>query len=391
MANIPIYDGNPVWNPTYVPFGFYSNDLQFQQDAVKVANFCARRLGWPIENVELQDTNFYTAFEEATTVYGNELYAYQVRENMLNLEGLPITTPILNNTQITPNMGNVIRISEQYGEEAGVGGNTNWYSGSVVLTGSIQDYDLDVWAQQNGISGSNLEIQNVFYHGVPASATYYYGGAVGLGSGFGGFFGALGGVAGAGGIGYLQNPLAYNVAAIQQVELADEILLSGYSFQLINNKLRIFPCPTEGDTGTNYWFQYILKSERLENSLTSGSGELGAGLVTNVSNVPYGNPIYSQINSIGRSWIFEYTLALSKEMLGYVRNKYSTIPIPGSEVTLNGDTLTASAKDSKEALIVRLREYLDQTSRQSMLERRAAESDFSQNELNKTPMTIFIG
>ena len=392
MANIPIYDGNPVWNPTYVPFGFYSNDLQFQQDAIKVANFCARRLGWPIENVELQDTNFYTAFEQATTVYGNELYAYQVRENMLNLEGLPITTPILNNTQITPNMGNVIRISEQYGEEAGVGGNTNWYSGSVVLTASIQDYDLDVWAQQNGIMGSNLEIQRVFYQGVPASATYYYGGGVGLGAGWGGFFGALGGVAGSGyGTSYLTNPLSYNVAAIQQVELGNDILLSSYSFQLINNKLRIFPCPTEGDTGAHYWFQYLLKDERLENSLTSGSGDLGAGLVTNVSNAPYSNPIYSQINSIGRSWIFEYTLALSKEMLGYVRNKYSQIPIPGAEVTLNGDTLTASAATDKEALIVRLREYLDQTSRQSMLERRAAEADFSQNELNKTPMTIFIG
>jgi hypothetical protein len=392
MANIPIYDGNPVWNPTYVPFGFYSNDLQFQQDAIKVANFCARRLGWPIENVELQDTNFYTAFEQATTVYGNELYAYQVRENMLNLEGLPITTPILNNTQITPNMGNVIRISEQYGEEAGVGGNTNWYSGSVVLTASIQDYDLDVWAQQNGIMGSNLEIQRVFYQGVPASATYYYGGGVGLGAGWGGFFGALGGVAGSGyGTSYLTNPLSYNVAAIQQVELGNDILLSSYSFQLINNKLRIFPCPTEGDTGAHYWFQYLLKDERLENSLTSGSGDLGAGLVTNVSNAPYSNPIYSQINSIGRSWIFEYTLALSKEMLGYVRNKYSQIPIPGAEVTLNGDTLTASAATDKEALIVRLREYLDQTSRQSMLERRAAESDFSQNELNKVPMTIYIG
>ena len=392
MANIPIYDGNPVWNPTYVPFGFYSNDLQFQQDAIKVANFCARRLGWPIENVELQDTNFYTAFEQATTVYGNELYAYQVRENMLNLEGLPITTPILNNTQITPNMGNVIRISEQYGEEAGVGGNTNWYSGSVVLTASIQDYDLDVWAQQNGIMGSNLEIQRVFYQGVPASTTYYYGGGVGLGAGWGGFFGALGGVAGSGyGTSYLTNPLSYNVAAIQQVELGNDILLSSYSFQLINNKLRIFPCPTEGDTGAHYWFQYLLKDERLENSLTSGSGDLGAGLVTNVSNAPYSNPIYSQINSIGRSWIFEYTLALSKEMLGYVRNKYSQIPIPGAEVTLNGDTLTASAATDKEALIVRLREYLDQTSRQSMLERRAAESDFSQNELNKVPMTIYIG
>ena len=392
MANIPIWPGSSSFFPGDTPFGFYDYDPEFQVDADKVSKYCAQSLGWPIENVELQAINFYTAFEQAVTVYGNELYAYQIRENLLNLEGLPITTPFLNNTQITPNLGNVIRISEQYGEEAGVGGNTNWYSGSVVLTASIQDYDLDVWAQQNGIMGSNLEIQRVFYQGVPASATYYYGGGVGLGAGWGGFFGALGGVAGSGyGTSYLTNPLSYNVAAIQQVELGNDILLSSYSFQLINNKLRIFPCPTEGDTGAHYWFQYLLKDERLENSLTSGSGDLGAGLVTNVSNAPYSNPIYSQINSIGRSWIFEYTLALSKEMLGYVRNKYSQIPIPGAEVTLNGDTLTASAATDKEALIVRLREYLDQTSRQSMLERRAAESDFSQNELNKVPMTIYIG
>ena len=392
MANIPIYDGNPVWSPTYVPFGFYNSDLEFQQDAVKVAKFCAQRLGWPIENVELQDANFFTAFEEAVTVYGNELYAYQVRENMLNLEGLPVTTPALNNTQITPNMGNVIRISEQYGSEAGVGGNVNWYSGSVILTASVQDYDLDVWAQQNGITGSDLEIQRVFYQGVPASATYYYGGGIGLGAGWGGFFGALGGVAGYGAANnYLVTPLSYNVAAIQEVELGNDILFSAYSFEIINNKLRIYPVPTDGDTGTHYWFQYLVKSERLEDSLASGSGELGSGLITNVSNVPFTNPVYSQINSIGRSWIFEYTLALCKEILGYIRGKYSTIPIPGAEVTLNQGDLIASATADKEALITRLREYFDQTSRQAMLERRSLEADFSQNELNKTPMTIFIG
>jgi len=403
MANIPIYSGSSNFlaasasyaagtgsSPT--PFGFYDNDSDFQTDANKVTNFCARRLGWPIENVELQDINFWSAFEEAVTVYGNELYAYQVRENMLNLEGLPISTPVLNNTQITPNMGNVIRISEQYGTEAGVGGNVNWYSGSIILTGSVQDYNLDDWAQSNGISGSNLEIKRVFYQGVPASADYYYGGGIGLGAGWGGFFGGLGGVAGYGmGTNFFVTPLSYNVAAIQEVELADTILGSAFSFELINNKLRIFPCPTEGDTGVHFWFQYLLKNERLEDSLLSGSGVSGSGYVTNVSNVPYANPIYSQINSIGRAWIFEYTLAITKEMLGYVRNKYSTIPIPGAEVTLNGGDLISSAQTTKDALIEKLRIYFDETSRKSMLERRAAEADFSQTELNKTPMTIFIG
>jgi len=405
MANIPIWPGSssfaavsasyyntPSTGSSPTPFGFYDNDADFKTDANKVANFCARRLGYPIENVELQDLNFWTAFEEDTTVYGNELYAYQIRENLLNLEGLPVTTPVLNNTQITPNLGNVIRISEQYGTEAGAGGNVNWYSGSIVLTGSVQDYDLDVWAQQNGISGSNLEIKRVFYQGVPASATYYYGGGIGLGAGWGGFFGALGGVSGYGAANnYLVTPLSYNVAAIQEVELGNDILFSAYSFDIHNNKLRIYPVPTEGDTGTHYWFQYLLKNERLEDSLTSGSGLSGSGLITNVSNVPFANPIYSQINSIGRAWIFEYTLALSKEMLGYVRNKYSQIPIPGAEVELNGNTLVTSAQTTKDALIERLRAYFDETSRQSMLERRAAEADFSQTELNKVPMTIYIG
>ena len=392
MANIPIYDGNPVWSPTYVPFGFYNSDLEFQQDAVKVTKFCAQRLGYPIENVELQDTNFFTAFEQAVTVYGNELYAYQIRENLLNLEGLPINIPNLNNTLITPNLGNVIRISEQYGTEAGVGGNVNYYSGSIILTGSVQEYDLDQWAQDNGISGSELEIKRVFYQGVPASADYYYGGGIGLGAGFGGFFGGLGGVAGYGyGSNFFVNPLSYNVAAIQQVELADTILGSAFSFELINNKLKIFPVPTDADTGTNYWFEYLLKNERLIDSLQSGSGLEGAGYISNPSNVPFTNPVYSQINSIGRMWIFEYTLSLCKEILGYVRGKYATVPIPGAEVTLNGPALIASAEAEKTALITRLREYFDETSRKNMLERRKDEAEFSQNELNRTPMTIYIG
>jgi hypothetical protein len=126
-------------------------------------------------------------------------------------------------------------------------------------------------------------------------------------------------------------------------------------------------------------------------SLQSGSGLEGAGYISNPSNVPFTNPVYSQINSIGRMWIFEYTLSLCKEILGYVRGKYATVPIPGAEVTLNGPALIASAEAEKTALIARLREYFDETSRKNMLERRKDEAEFSQNELNRTPMTIYIG
>ena len=386
MANIPIYPGSSSFFPGDTPFGFYDNDYQFQQDADKVTKFCAQRLGWPIENVELQDVNFYTAFEEAVTVYGNELYAYRLRDNYLNLEG-SLTSSNLNNAVITPSMANIIRISEQYGTEAGVGGNVNYYSGSVILTASVQDYNLDVWAQERGISGSNLEIKQVFYQGVPASADYYYGSGIGLGAGYGSFFGALGGVAGfGGGTNWFISPLSYNVAAIQEVELADTILGSSFSFQLINNRLRIFPVPTDGDTGIHFWFNYLLKDERLADSISQAPNQ-----VSNVSNANYNNPTYSNINSIGRSWIFEYTLAIVKEMLGYVRGKYTTVPIPGAEVTLNQSDLLASATADKNALIEKLRQYFDETSREALLQRRKNESDHAQSELNKSPMTIFIG
>jgi len=135
MANIPIWAGSSSFFPGTTPFGFYDNDYQFQQDADKVAKFCALRLGYPIENVELQDTNFYTAFEQAVTVYGNELFAYKQREDYLSLEGsensYEKTTTNLSNTLVTPNLGPIIQLSEQYATEAGVGGDITYYSGSI--------------------------------------------------------------------------------------------------------------------------------------------------------------------------------------------------------------------------------------------------------------------
>ena len=138
MADIAIWPGSSSFAPGETPFGFYDNDPQFQSDADKVAKFCAQRLGYPIQNVELQDINFYTAFEEAITIYGNELYAYKVRENYLTLEGGDSTVD-LNDKIITPNLGSVIRYSEQYGTEAGVGGNVSFYSGSVTMNSGQQD------------------------------------------------------------------------------------------------------------------------------------------------------------------------------------------------------------------------------------------------------------
>ena len=183
-------------------------------------------------------------------------------------------------------------------------------------------------------------------------------------------------------------PLNYDLQVIQSIELNDQIRRSNYSFELVNNKLRVFPIPSGGTTGGhcgNLVFEYIKNSER-QNPYIDGLNK-----VTNVAEVPFENPNYDNINSIGRQWIFEYTLALCKEILGYIRGKYSTIPIPDAEVTLNQSDLLAAGTAEKNALIERLRAYFDDTSRDKLLERRANENDFLQKELNKVPYTIFIG
>jgi hypothetical protein len=387
MANIPIYPGSSSFFPGQTPFGFYDYDTQFQIDADKVATFCARRLGYPLVDVELQDLNFYAAFEEAITTYGNELYAYQVRDNMLTLEGAP-TSANINDALITPNLATVIRMSQQYASEAGAGGNITYYSGALALTPRKQTYDLKEWAVSQSISGG-IEIKKVFYQDIPATNQMYapFGGFAGLGglpaAGiYGGMYG--GGYGG----GYLMMPVAYDAGVIQGLELSNTIRLSNYTFEIINNNIKIFPIPTNNDVRDGFlWFEYIKVEDRYADSITQTGGDK----VTNVSNAPYDYPVYSQINAVGKSWIFDYALALCKEMLGYVRGKYGTIPIPGREVTLNQADLLAAATAEKNALIERLRIYLDETSKKALLERRKDESEFRKQEINNVPMVIYIG
>ena len=389
--NIPIWSGTSTFAVGQTPFGFYDNDADFQVDANKVADFCAQRMGYPLVDVELQSGSFFTAFEEAVTTYGNEIYAYKIRDNQLSIDGLP-TASLLNNALITPSFEPIVRLSEQYGEEAGSGGNVNYYSGSFDLTSSIQDYSFETFMTSSGLTGSDyihgIEVKRVFYENpYPAGARFL---GANNGFGFGGVMAA--GVMGLGGFGaeggYLMAPLNYDIAVIQQIEMSETIRRNQYSFEIRNNNLRVFPIPnfSFGDnTRKKIWFEYILRDERISSAVMQTPGN-----VTNVSNAPYGNPNYDQINSVGRQWIFEYTLALSKEMLGYVRGKYGSIPIPNADVVLNQSDLIAAATAEKTALIERLRTYLDETSRMASLERRAKEGESKMQELQKVPYTIYI-
>jgi len=380
MANIQIWDGTSTFSSGQTPFGFYDTDSAFQIDADKAASFCATRLGYPLMDVELQSGSFYACFEEAITTYGSEVFQYKVRENYLSMEGAQ-TGSAFNNKLIDPTLDRLIKISTNYGTEADVGGNVTRYSGSLAISESVQTYDLDAWAEDQGITGG-IEIRRVFYQAPPAILRYfdpYAGTGTGIQSLLDAFdFGSY-----SPGVNFLLMPASYDALKVQAIEFNDQIRRSAYTFELVNNQLKLFPVPKNS---TNLIFEYYKNSEK--NTVINNDD---TGLITNVGEVPYNNPTYSYINSIGRQWIFRYTLALSKELLAYIRGKYTTVPVPGSEATLNQADLLTDARAEKEALLSQLREMLEQTSRNSQLERKASETDNLRRTLSDVPYTIYIG
>ena len=389
MANVPVYAGSSSFFPGDTAFGFYDYQYDFQVDADAVVTFVTRRLGWPIEVVELQPVQIYTAFEEAVTVYGNEVYQFQIRENMLSMEGNHTGSGPYNQKLMTPSLGGMVRLAENYGEEAGVGGNVTWYSGSVIMSPGQQAYDLNVWAQQSAsISpGDYIEVKRVFFEAPPASLRYFdpY---VGIGYSYEGLLNSFGFGAYSPAITFLLMPLFFDLQRIQAIKLNDQIRKASFSFEIQNNILKIFPVPL---ITFPLWIQYVKGSER--DSVVGGlnaSGSAQLDLITNPSNVPYENPNYNYINSVGKMWIYQYTLALCREILGYVRGKYSTVPIPGAEVTLNQQDLLTDARQTKEALLLQLRETLAATGRQTQLEKQAANADNLNKTLSNVPMGFYI-
>jgi len=366
------------------PFGLYDLDSTFQSDAPKFADWSAKRLGYPIMAVELQDVQFYTCFEESITEYSSQVNQFNIRENLLSLRG-QATGSNVTHKRVTPNFADAIRVSEQYGTEAGVGGTVDFKSGSISVHSGSQVYDLNRLYADVSESGAAIEVRKVYYEASPAVARYFdpYAGT-GAGSynmldGFG-----WGNMTPA--VQFMMMPIYADLLRIQAIEFNDQVRKSAFSFELRNNKLRIFPRPT-----SNYklHFEYIIKSDR-ENPLQvpySGS----ANVVSDYSNVPYDNMEYQFINDVGKQWVRKYGLALSKELLGMVRSKYGSIPVPNAETTLDGDTLRGEAATEKESLITQLRENLEASSRKVMLEADSEEATRLQEKLQKVPLPIYIG
>ena len=380
MADIQIWNGSATFSAGMTPFGFYDSDADFQAEAVKVAKYCATRLGYPMMDVELTSGSFFACFEEAVTTYGNLVFQYKIRENYLSMEGASSETTI-NDKIVTPSLQRAIKISQEYGTEAEVGGKVTRYTGSLAVTASIQDYDLDQWATDNSITGG-IEIRRVFYESPPAILRYfdpYAGTGTGIQSlmetfGFGNY---------SPGVNFMLMPIYYDALKVQAIEFNDQLRKSAYSFEITNNdRIKLFPRPARNET---LYFDYFVKENR--NNVIRNTDR---GLITDVSNVPYSNISYNTINTPGKQWIFRYTLAIAKEMLASVRGKYSTVPIPGSEVTTNAGELRSEAAAEKTALIDELKLMLEESSRAKYLEREAAITQNTQDVLTKVPYPIYI-
>jgi len=380
MANIAIWDGSSTFVTGSTPFGFYDTDTEFQTDADKVSKFCASRLGFPLMDVELDSGSFYTCFEEAVTTYGNEVFKYKIRENYLGYEGASTGSQV-NNVVVEPTMNKIVQISKNYGSEAGVGGNVTKYSGSLQLSASVQNYDLNDWAASQSVEGK-IEIRKVLYEAPPAIQRYFDPYA-GTGTGIQGMLDSFGFGSMSPGINFMLMPVSYDMSLLQAIEFNDQVRKSTYSFEIINNQLKIFPIP---NASGSLWIEYYK-----ENDKSALSFDDSLANISNIAEVPYENPTYSYINSVGRQWIFNYTLALAKEMLAYVRGKYTQVPIPGAETTLNQADLLGDARTEKESLITDLRSTLDATSRGAQIESQAKEVEDLQTTLRAVPMTIFVG
>ena len=377
------------------PFGLYDSDSDFKSDAPKTAVWVAKRLGYPIVNIELDNSQIWACFEESVSEYSAQVNQFNLRNNLDILRGQP-KGRVTNFSQTLVDgsfLPTAIRMSQQYGTLAGVGGQTSIKKAYVNITSSVQNYNLMTQAVDTTTSssfatlftsGSTVDVTRVFFEATPAISRFFDPYSVGAQGtlnlmdefGFGQYSPAAQ---------FLLMPLYEDLLRIQAIEFNDIIRKSQHSFNIVDNKLQIFPVPTSA-TPTKMYFEYMSRDEFEHDSQTIQSDSL-----SDYSDIPYDFIQYSFINDVGKQWIRKYTLALSKELLGAIREKYSSVPIPDGEVSLDGAALRAEAQVEKDMLITQLRENLDEMSRKNVMENKAHESTHHQEMLRKVPLKLYIG
>jgi len=379
-----VYDGNPQDPDGLTPFALFDDEPAFRTDAPRVADYVANRLGYPVLDVELVDKMIYTCFEEAVTTYGSQVNQFQAREHMLSLQGLSTGSVLTQRNIIGSSLPQIIRLSSQYGTEAQSGGNVQVKKGYISASAFTQSYDLKtLWADPFE-SGSTIEIRRI-YHYMPSAVARYYDPFATTGLGLTNLMGEFGFDGYSPPVTFVMMPAYEDLLRIQAIEINDMIRKSQYSFEVSNNVVRFSPIFKQSAT---VWFDYIVVGDK------EGAGKTyntSTSLISDYSNVPYNHIPYYSINSIGKNWIYRYTLALAKETLGNVRGKYDNVPIPDQIIKMDGDLLRREGKEERELLIKEIRETLEQTGLQAQMKKQAENAKMMQELFGKVPTLIYIG
>jgi len=383
MSQARIWTGSADFTSgSSTPFGTYDSDSSFQLDAPKVASWCAKRLGYPIIDIELQGENFFAVFEEAVSEYSSQVNQFNIRNNLGSLEGQATGSNYTGQSVMGSELNNVTTIAETYGNFANVGGRTDIKKDYITVNTNSQEYDLQTLFADVSESGERIDVTKVFYESSPAIQRFFDPYSVsGQGTlnlidefGFGSFSPAAQ---------FILMPIYEDMLRIQQIEFNDQIRKSAHTFNIVNNKIQIFPKPT---SEYRLYFEYQVVKDRRENSTI-----ITPNVVSDYSNVGYNFAEYQKINDVGKQWIRKYTLALAKEMLGAIREKYNTVPIPGSEVSLDGAALRAEAQTEKDTLVEQLRENLNEVSKKTRMENEAAMVEQQQQVMTRVPLNIYVG
>ena len=386
-----LYEEPSSYTTGQTPHGIYDSDSEYQTDSLTTCKYVASKLGHPVMQLEFNSGSMYACFEEAVSEYSQQINHYNTRNWMWDHYGNTSTDTGMSSTGShqaeTPNGGlSLFTLSEQYGQAVNVGGNATMYTGSITLTGSKQVYDLttDASLEESQTSANPLVVQRVFNQ-APAAISKFYDPFAGtydnieLLDSFG--FGNVSPT-----VSYILRPISYDLARANAIETNDLVRKSAYSFELINNKLRIFPRPVSDDAGNKIYFHYYKRNDMGDVTHTKTSGK-----VSDPSNIPYKFITYSEINSMGRNWIRKYTLALSKELLGIIRSKYASLPLPNGEVSMDGEALKSEGREEKANLLEELSTFLEAISKREQATAEQEVANAQQEVLNKAPLKIYIG
>ena len=380
-----IFEESSVNPYNLTAFGFYDNDLEFQTEAPQVASFVARRLGYPVVDVELTHRQLYTCLEEAITTYSNQVNQFNAREHMLSMQGMSTSTNITQRNILSTPLPQLVKLSAQYGTEAESGGSVTVKKGFVTASAYQQSYDLKtLWADPQE-SGSAIEIRKI-YHQMPPAIARYYDPFATTGLGLTNLMSEFGFDGYSPPVTFVMMPAFEDLLRIQAIEVNDMIRKSQYSFSVSNNIIRFTPIFTKD---TTIWFDYVVVDDKQSGNALLQSGSENSA-VSDLSNIPYDNIQYKNINSIGRNWVYRYTLALAKEVLGNIRSKYENIPIPDAQIRLDGDALRREASQEKDNLLKEIRETLEQTGHQAQMKKHMENAEAMQAMFKYIPVPFYI-